>query len=145
MVAFRFRPQPSDSLFAMVCVLHLAAVLALHTSALPWYGLASVTMLLAIHATFMLRCVRLRSGRSIVVVDFDETDLLIELSNGRRIPVSVTDIYCIAWLQVIRFSRKTRQAGVPFWLVVLPGSADADSCRQLRACLLALPLRAFAN
>jgi hypothetical protein len=144
-MSFRFRPQPSRRLSALVYVLHLAAVLALNASALPWTGLAPMAMLLAMHATFTLRRVNLRDGRSIVVVDFDEADLLIELCNGRRIPVNVTDIYCTAWLQVARFSRKTKQAGVPFWLVVLPDGADADSRRQLRACLLTLPLGAPAG
>lgn len=140
-MSFRFTLNPSPALAAAYYAVHLAAGAAIATSALPAPVLIPALVILAAHALRLGRRALLATTPVLVAVGFDERDTLLELNNGRRVPVSVTDLYCTSWLQVVRFRHTAANAGETFWLLVLPDSADADTRRQLRACLLALPLQ----
>lgn len=140
-MSLRFRLNPSFTLLAAYCTVHLAAVVAVAVSAFPVPLQISMILVLGTHTLLLGRRAILATRPVLVAVEFDDSDTLIELDNGRRVPVAVTDVYCTSWLQVVRFRRMTTNAGETFWLIVLPDSADADTRRQLRACLLALPLQ----
>ncbi|MEX0738004.1 MAG: hypothetical protein WD071_01550 [Pseudohongiella sp.] len=140
-MGLRFCPEPSGALTGLYCALHMTAALAVVTSAVPAAGKVLLAVLLVVQAVAQLRHATLQADTAIVAVDFDVNDSLLELANGRRIPVVVSQIYCVPCLQVVRLQRRTKQADSFFSFVVFPDSADADTRRLLRACLLKLSLR----
>jgi len=136
-----FRPGPSY-LLALVCLaVHLAALLALIISSVPLTGQLMLSVLLGLHGIAQLRGALRVGDSALSALHVDETGVLLELNSKRRIPVCLVDVYCTTAIQVIRCRRQGRGNGSGFSLTVLPDTADADRRRQLRAWLLAVPLR----
>ena len=131
----------SYGLAACYSAAHAAALIALVNSALPLPALLAMAAPLIAHGTGLLRRALLADADAPVAVYVDDTDTLLTLASGRRIPVFPSDVYCTSWLQVVRFRRQGTVVGPGFWLAVAPDSADTDSRRQLRAWLLSVPLR----
>lgn len=136
---FRFRSGPSRVLATFYGAVHLAAMFALLQSALPLAGLLLLLPWLAVHGTVLVRRALMVDGNTPAEVRADGTETLLELVNGRRIPVGMTGIYCTSWLQVVHFRRQG--PGVGFWLVLLADTSDIDTRRALRAWLLTVSLR----
>lgn len=140
-----FCPRPSY-LLALTCIgIHLAALLALLNSAVPLTGQLLLSTLLGLHGIAQVRRALLIGNGALSTVHVDETGILLELNNKRRIPVCPVDIYCTTALQVIRFRRQGTDSGSLFSLTVLADTTDADTRRQLRAWLLTAPLRQVAS
>lgn len=136
-----FRSAPSYLLAVLSCAVHMAALVALMHSDLPLAVRLLTVLLVILHGVGLVRHALLADGNVPAVIHVDESDILLELVNGRRIPVSLSDIYCVSSLQVVQFRRQGTGAGPGFWLTVLTDSAGQDSRRQWRAWLMSVPLR----
>lgn len=141
---FRFRSGPSCWLPLFYGVLHLAALVGLVVSKLPLPGLLLIAPALGLKTIQLVRCALQQSEAALSAVEVDDTGILLTLVNGRRIPVTIADIYCSSWLQVVQLRRRAARNREVFWLIVLPDTASADSRRQLRAWLLATPIQSAA-
>lgn len=137
-----FRAGRSCLLAALCSVVQVAAVTALISSALPLAAKLLMVAILTVHGIALLRRVLLTEGSAPVAVHVDNNDTLLELVNGRRIPVLPSTVYCIAALQIVHFRRQGSAAGPGFWLTVLPDSADLHKRRLLRTWLLTVPVQA---
>ncbi len=119
---------------------HVAALLALVASALPLPALLPMAALLIVHGAGLLRRALMADGDAPAVLYAEDTEVLLTLANGRKIPVTPWGIYCTSWLQVVHFRRRGTVTGPGFWLTVVAGSTDSDSHRLLRAWLLSTRL-----
>ncbi|MBC53950.1 MAG: hypothetical protein CMQ34_08975 [Gammaproteobacteria bacterium] len=135
-----FRVRRSGLLAVFYGVMHLAAVAALLISALPRGAPLLIAPLLIVHGIVLMRRATLADGNALAAVHVDDTDILLELVNGRRIPAQLSGIYCVTGLQVAHFRRQGRDTSPGFWLTVLPDSAGPHTRRQLRTWLLTVPL-----
>lgn len=136
-----FRSSPSYLLAALSGAVHMAALVAVMHSALPLTARLVMVLLLILHGAGLVRRALLVDGHVPAVIHVDESGILLELVNGRRIPVFLSDIYCVSCLQVVQFRRQGTATGPGFWLTALTDSAGQDSRRQWRAWLMSVPLR----
>jgi hypothetical protein len=144
-VSSPFRPGPSW-LLALACfAVHMAALQALFNSAVPLTGQLLLSALLGLHGVAQVRRALRVGDNALSTMHVDETGILLEFNNKRRIPVYAVGIYCTTAIQVIRFRRQGTDSGSVFCLSVLPDTTDADTRRQLRAWLLTAPLRQVAS
>lgn len=132
-----FRAGPSYLLAALSSVLHLSAMMAIVVSAMPSNVKLLMMLLLSVNGFAQLRRATLRAGSAPTAVYVDDSGLLLELGSRRRVPVTISTVYCTSWLQVVGFHRRMDKPGLTYWLAVLPGSADPAARRWLRAWLLA--------
>ena len=138
---FLFWARPSVLLRVGYYVLHGAAFVALAVSAVPVWLQVLLSVCLVLHLIKLLRCGLAGKGTGVVGVEADASETVIELCNRRRIPVAISELYCVPWCQIVKFHRKASSDKQPYYLVVLPDCCDTECRRRLRIWLLSVSLQ----
>lgn len=138
--------SPSRLLLAMQYLLHGLALLAIFISSLVLHWKLVAAVLTFASAGQAIRHAKLKSPKSVLCLEIEydrspgghrqggkmlDDSCIIVVFPDRRLPVSMTWCYCLAWVQVLAFKHQRRT----YIAVVLPDSIGSPQRRELRAYL----------